>query len=63
MDNHFRQMLSLEQDHSGAPFIESSSFVGPKAGYVFKRGDRGLGYYLDVDQSLLSEEVRRKLES
>ena len=30
-------------------FIPSSSFDGPKAGYMFKNDDDGLGYYLDAE--------------
>jgi len=29
------------------PFIPSSTFTGPKAGYVFKAGPKGVGYYLE----------------
>ena len=32
---------------SGPPFIPSAAFSGKKAGYVFKNGPSGLGYYLD----------------
>ena len=28
-------------------FIKSDGFIGDKKGYVFKKGDKGLGYYLD----------------
>ena len=28
-------------------FIKADGFVGDKNGYVFKKGDKGLGYYLD----------------
>ena len=30
-----------------AEFIESATFAGPKAGYNFKMGPSGLGYYKD----------------
>ena len=29
-------------------FVESAAFAGPRAGYVFKAGDEGLGYYADA---------------
>lgn len=29
------------------PFEPSNTFNGKKNGYVFKKGDKGLGYYLD----------------
>uniref|UniRef100_A0A6C0C538 Uncharacterized protein n=1 Tax=viral metagenome TaxID=1070528 RepID=A0A6C0C538_9ZZZZ len=28
-------------------FIKADGFVGVKKGYIFKKGDKGLGYYLD----------------
>ncbi|CAL5225907.1 g8698 [Coccomyxa viridis] len=30
------------------PFVPSATFVGAAAGYVFKLGPKGLGYYLDT---------------
>ena len=30
-------------------FIDSSAFQGARKGWVFKRGDRGVGYYVDWD--------------
>ena len=27
------------------PFVSSTAFSGRKAGYVFKKGEKGLGYY------------------
>jgi len=32
---------------SEAAFVACGAFGGPRVGYVFKRGDRGLGYYKD----------------
>jgi hypothetical protein len=29
------------------PFIASANFAGPKAGYAFKLGPQGVGYYED----------------
>lgn len=29
------------------PFVPSAGFVGARAGYAFKMGAKGLGYYLD----------------
>ena len=28
-------------------FIQADGFAGDKEGYIFKKGDKGLGYYLD----------------
>jgi len=41
-------------------FQAASAFAGARPGMVFKLGGQGLGYYLDADQTLLSE-VRPKL--
>lgn len=39
---------STDVDFNAAEqFIASSKFAGRKLGYVFKKGDEGLGYYLD----------------
>ena len=37
----------------GAPetFVSSPSFVGPRPGFIFKRGPSGVGYYHDVGPS------------
>ena len=29
-------------------FIQSDKFIGSKSGYVFKKDEKGLGYYLDI---------------
>ena len=29
------------------PFLPADTFAGVRAGYVFKRGERGVGYYVD----------------
>ena len=39
--------IVLEGYSSGSEFEASDSFKGRKHGYVFKKGDKGLGYYLD----------------
>jgi hypothetical protein len=31
---------------AGEAFVARATFEGPQAGYLFKRGDRGMGYYL-----------------
>jgi hypothetical protein len=28
-------------------FIKSDGFIGEKKGYIFKKGSKGIGYYLD----------------
>lgn len=30
------------------PFVPSAAFVGARAGYAYKMGPKGLGYYLDA---------------
>ena len=34
------------------PFVEAEAWEGSRAGYVFKAGERGLGYYLDTPSHL-----------
>ena len=34
-----------------AGFIAAPAFVGYKGGYIFKRAERGLGYYLDIHRN------------
>jgi hypothetical protein len=36
-----------DQSEGKGDFFPAAVFVGRKVGYVFKRGDKGLGYYLD----------------
>ncbi|GMI02957.1 hypothetical protein TrLO_g8764 [Triparma laevis f. longispina] len=38
----------------GAPFIKSDTFMGPKMGYVFKKGRYGVGYYKPEESSKAS---------
>ena len=41
---------AFEDDRGdGAFFIPSSSWKGPTAGYAFKTGDLGLGYYRETE--------------
>jgi hypothetical protein len=41
-----RELLSVAK--GGDSYISASKFVGAKKGYVFRKGPKGLGYYLDV---------------
>lgn len=45
------------------PFLSSDTFAGSKKGYVFREGEKGLGYYLDdapiVDPKRLSQQLQR----
>ena len=36
-----------KQDKDNQDYIPSNSFTGRKLGYVFTRGEQGLGYYKD----------------
>ena len=43
-------------EKAGKPlFVPSASFAGAKPGYAFKSGDRGLGYYLDLESADMRE--------
>mgnify|MGYP003386555827 FL=1 len=45
MDAHFESVLNSSR--SKPAFLQSDSFTGKRAGYVFKNGINGVGYYLD----------------
>jgi hypothetical protein len=53
MEDHFQQVLAPSLSSSSGPprFIPSKSFTGSRQGYIFKKGDHGLGYYIDKYQS------------
>ena len=53
MEDHFNRLLDVgvvkhATSSKGPIFVSSSNFTGAKTGYVFKNGDRGIGYYLDA---------------
>lgn len=56
MDDHFNRMLAPDAGSSSSrpraslPFLKSPKFDGSKAGYAFKMGPNGLGYYHDPKQ-------------
>ena len=45
-----KKQLGEDQDSIGAvvfgiePFLAADAFAGPRAGYIFRRGERGVGY-------------------
>ena len=53
MDEHFKHMMQPRNIAPSAsssnlePFIASKTFSGAKLGYVFKLGEKGIGYYID----------------
>ena len=55
MEDHFDRLLNVEQaansSSSVAPnavkFIQSPKYMGFREGYVFKLGEKGIGYYWD----------------
>ena len=40
--------LECEKEQGQEQFISSDTFIGSKKGYVFKKDDKGVGYYLDI---------------
>ena len=40
--------VNEDTNNDKASFIPSEKFIGSKSSYVFRAGDRGVGYYLDV---------------
>ncbi|GAX83784.1 hypothetical protein CEUSTIGMA_g11209.t1 [Chlamydomonas eustigma] len=51
---------TLGEEHSCGAFIESSSFLGRRPGYIFTNGVTGLGYYKDQG---LEGYVKRKQDA
>ena len=56
MEDHFNRLLNVEGATSSSGkggfieevgFIASAVYTGSKAGYVFKKDVKGLGYYID----------------
>jgi hypothetical protein len=50
MDSHFDEMLRGDGPSSAgrvSEYIPSRHFAGARPGYVFKNGNKGVGYYLD----------------
>jgi len=47
------------QGSLGSPFIPSNKFQGAKPGYSFKKGDEGIGYYVD-ERPLTSSQKKKK---
>ena len=53
MEDHFSRLLGDAGGAAVGPaFLASKAFAGGKSGYVFKNGDRGIGYYLDDFNSM-----------
>ncbi len=41
-------LLNEPPTTNGPPFIPASKFIGARAGYVFTKGDKGLGYLIEM---------------
>lgn len=48
MSNSQKKSVIQFDEESKDPFIPSMTFDGPKSGYAFTKGSKGLGYYLDA---------------
>lgn len=46
-----RSHQQQQQQSQQAKFVKAKHFSGAKAGYVFKKGGKGVGYYLDPSSS------------
>ena len=74
MEDHFKRVLgtheivssSSSSSSADAPeFIATKVFNGRKAGYLFKQGGKGLGYYYDPVQKVdfgIGDNKKRKRE-
>jgi hypothetical protein len=52
---------AFEDDRGeGTSFVPSASWKGSKLGYVFKKGDSGLGYYRDGEEAEQSAAAQDK---
>ena len=49
-------VTSASVEQSGAAFIPAAKFEGRRAGYFFKRGEQGVGYYHDAKLSTPSQQ-------
>ena len=49
-------ITSASVEQSGAAFIPAAKFEGRRAGYFFKRGEQGVGYYRDAKLSSPSQQ-------
>ena len=45
-DSEINEVI-IDEEETYEPFISSMEFGGRKEGYVFKKGDQGMGYYMD----------------
>lgn len=45
-----KKVAEVKEDvtNEASPFIKAKKFSGSKKGYVFKKGETGIGYYVDV---------------
>lgn len=58
MDDHFERMLEPLGPGGKAPaFQPAKGWQGPRAGFVFKRGPRGVGYYEDAEEMRKAKEA------
>jgi beta-catenin-like protein 1 len=64
MDEHFSEILAPVKDvtsiSSLTPFIPSSSYIGSKKGYFFKKDSLGLGYYVDNQLNIRELEAKKR---
>ena len=59
-----KQMLAMQEISSlmretPIEYVEADTFLGPRAGFVFKMGDQGLGYYTDTYSEALKAQVEK----
>ena len=65
-DEHTIDQLWLEDlcaEDSAVPFVKCQRFEGPRAGYVFKLDEHGLGYYVDDGRRASCASIGLGLES
>ena len=63
-DRTTQQAEEARQKQQSAPkFIKAKSFKGQKAGYVFKKGPKGLGYYLEGDKGRVVAKPKQPVQA
>jgi hypothetical protein len=53
MEKHFESVLGKghhlpQEDYGNASFLPAKTFSGPRADFVFRNGNEGIGYYRDT---------------
>jgi hypothetical protein len=56
---HRSSSSSSEASSDERPFVAATAFTGSKKGYVFKKGNQGVGYYKDTGKAIFVSSSKR----